>query len=115
MQVFVPLLTYLHAMGFTQQEYTTQILDHIFHGLSKDGLIEGTWYYGPQQELRKHFSTVSGDGIVCTPSAFGAELMLWAFGHGDKELNFLLLDDFSAAIAGISRLTSPPVVALKSS
>ena len=115
MQLFVPLLTYLNAMDFTQPERTPQILDHIFHGLSKDGLIEGMWQYGPQQELRKHFSTVSGDGIVCTPSAFGAELMLWAFGHGDKALNFLLLDDFSAAIEGIARLASPPVEALTSS
>ena len=104
MQLFIPFQDYIKAMDFTQQELNNpQILDHIFNGHAADGLIEGSWRYGPQESLKEIFSGVPSDGFICTPSALGAELLLWAFGHGDKHLNFLLTDDFSPEIEGIPK------------
>lgn len=113
MQLFMPFQGFAIAMGFTQQEWDNpQILTHIFHGLSTDGLIEIGWAFGNQEILKTHGDNVPGDGIVCTPSALGVELFLWAFGYGDKELNFLLTSDFSPEIEGIPK-SVPNVVATK--
>ncbi len=102
MQLFMPFQGFAIAMDFTQQEWDNpQILTHIFHGLSTDGLIEIGWAYGNQEILKTHGDNVPGDGIVCTPSALGVELFLWAFGYGDKELNFLLRNDSSLEIVGV--------------
>ena len=107
MQLFMPDQDYVKAMAFTQQEWNnSQILDHIFNGHATDGLIEGAWRYGPQESLKDLFSGVPSGGFICTPSALGAELLLWAFGHGDKDLNFLLTDDFSSEIEGIPKSVS---------
>ena len=104
MQLFIPFQDYIKAMEFTQQELNNpQILDHIFNGHAADGLIEGKWQYGPQESLKDMFSGVPSDGFICTPSALGAELLLWAFGHGDKALDFLLTDNFSTDIKGIPK------------
>ena len=104
MRLFMPFQDYAEAMAFTQQEWNNpQILDHIFFGHAADGLIEGAWRYGPQESLKDLFSGVPSNGFICTPSALGAELLLWAFGYGDKHLNFLLTDDFSPEIEGIPK------------
>ena len=107
MQLFIPSQGYVDAMEFTQQEWDNrQILIHIFNGLYTDGLIESTWRFGSQELLKKIVNNVPGDGIICTPSTLGVELLLWAFGHGDKQLDFLLTDDFSAEIEGIPKSVS---------
>ena len=107
MQLFMPGQDYINAMEFTQQEWDNrQILIHIFNGLYTDGLIESTWRFGSQESLKKIVNNVPGDGIICTPSTLGVELLLWAFGHGDKQLDFLLTDDFSAEIEGIPKSVS---------
>ena len=102
MQLFMSFQDYFESMEFTPPELgNPQILDHIFNGHATDGLIEGAWRYGPQESLKDLFSGVPSGGFICTPSALGAELLLWAFGYGDKHLNFLLTDDFSPEIEGI--------------
>ena len=107
MQLFIPLQEYITAMEFTQKEWSNrQILSHIFHGLQTDGLIEPNWRLGEQESLKKTFSNAPSDGIICIPSALGAELLLWAFGYGDKQIDFLLTDDFSAEIEGIPKSVS---------
>ena len=104
MQLFMPFRGYIKAMEFTQQELNNpQISDHIFFGHAADGLIESAWRYGPQESLKEMFSGVPSSGLICTPSALGAELLLWAFGHGDKALDFLLTDNFSTDIKGIPK------------
>ena len=55
----------------------------------------------------------TSDGIVCTPSALGVELLLWAFGHGDRELNFVLSRDFSPDIEGLSKSISDAVAIME--
>lgn len=107
MQLFMPLQDYAEAMEFTQPEWDNrQMLNHIFHGLSGDGLIENDWRFGPQESLKRMFSGAPSAGIVGIPTALGAELLLWAFGHGDKHLDFLLTDDFSPEIEGIPKSVS---------
>lgn len=106
MELFIPYVDYFSVMGFSPQELINgQMLSHIFHGLSSDGLIEDRWQYGSQQSLAAFVTdgSVAGDGIVCTPSALGVELLLWAFGHGDKELDFALTPDFLSKIEDIPK------------
>ena len=104
MELFMPMQAYVEAMEFTQQEWDNpQILDHVFFGHAADGLIKDQWQYGPQESLTKMFNSVPSAGIICIPSALGAELLLWAFGHGDKDLDFLLTDDFSSEIERIPK------------
>lgn len=99
MRLFMPAEDYFMAMDFTQQESDNlQILDHIFNGLAADGLIYGTWSLGHKEFLNTIVSGIPSEGFICTPSALGAELFLWAFGYGDKGADFLLTDDFSAEI-----------------
>ena len=104
LQLFMPFQGFFEAMAFTQQELDNpQILNHIFFGLDADGLIEPNWTFGPQQFLMKNLSGVPSAGIICKPTALGAELLLWAFGHGDKKLDFLLTREFSSEIEGIPK------------
>lgn len=115
MQFFMPFRDYAEAMEFSQQELENpQILSHIFHGLSTDGLIEGRWQFGNRESLRNFTSNAPGDGIICAPSALGAELLLWAFGHGDKALGFLLTSNFSAEIEGVPKSVSNAVATKRS-
>ena len=105
----MPLQNYSEAMEFTQQEWNNgYILNHIFHGINTDGLID-TWRWGCEEHLKKIVNSVPGAGVICTPTALGAELLLWAFGHGDKGLNFLLTGDFSSEIEGIPKSVSNSV------
>ena len=109
MQLFIPSQGYAEAMEFTQREWDNpQILIHIFHGLETDGLIENVWGIGNQESLKRYFHTgkAPGEGIVCAPSTLGVELLLWAFGHGDRRLDFLLTGAFLPEIEGISKSVS---------
>ena len=105
MQLFMSYQDYVSAMEFTHQEWANhQILSHICHGLSTDGLIGDGWQFGRQEFLETNFGRrVPSDGIICAPTTLGVELFLLAFGHGDKELDFLLTDDFSSEIEGIPK------------
>ena len=99
MEIFLPFEPYANSMCFTQSEWDNpQIMSHIWHGLFADGLIEGRWQYGNQEDLKKIAANVPGDGIICQPSALGAELFLWAFGHGDKQLDYILSGEFNTNI-----------------
>ena len=110
--LFMPFHGYCDAMAFTQQELDSrQIYGHIFHGFYTDGLIDNA-QWDSQENLKKTFSGVPSGGIICSPSALGAELLLWAFGHGDKDLDFLLTDEFSPEIEGIPK-SVPNAIATK--
>ena len=106
MELFIPYNDYASAMQFTPAESNNQLLDHVMHGLANEGLIELDWQYGPKKALEAAGKKSLGDGIVCIPSAFGAEVFLWAFGYGDKQLDFMLTNDCSASIEGIQELGS---------
>jgi hypothetical protein len=94
MAIFIPWDVFSHAMQFNQKEVDqlVSILNHILFGLNADGLIEN-FQYGPKERLAKYFPQVNAGGILVSPSAFGAELYLWGYGEGDKELSYILNDD----------------------
>ena len=104
MQIFIPFDSYVDAMDFSQTELAQfpQLLNHVFFGLHSDSLIEDTWQYGPRESMTQFFASATDGGIVCGPSALGAELFLWAFGHADKPLEFLFDPTFSPAVSGVS-------------
>ena len=113
MRLFIPSQDYLKAMEFTQQEWNDgHIVTHILHGLAADGFISDIWQFGGQEFLKKIVSGISSHGIICRPTTLGAELLLWAFGHSDKDLDFLLTDEFSPEIEGIPK-SVPNAVATK--
>ena len=93
MKIFIPWNTYVNSMDFdkTEDEQFVSILNNTFFGLNKDDLIE-TFYYGPVEHIQKKFPEAKDGGIVVSPSALGAELYLWGFGFGDKDLSFILKD-----------------------
>lgn len=91
MQLFIPLDVYVTAMQFDAKEIQqfTSILNHALFGLDSDDLI-GEFQYGPKEHMEKTFPEASSDGILVSPSAFGAELYLWGYGEGNKDLSFAL-------------------------
>ena len=114
MQLFMPIQGFYECMEFSPQEWSRgQILNHIFHGLSTDGLIGDRWEFGSKDMIKKFSSRIPGEGIVCTPSALGAELFLWAFGHGDEHMDFLLARKIATEIEGIPSLV-PSTIGTKS-
>ena len=104
MQLFVGLEGFVAAMDLAEEELGSALLTHIFHGLSVDGLIEGRWQFGDQESLKGIIRNPPGDGFVCAPSALGAEVFLWACGHGDRPLDFLLSGGVTCAIEGVPTL-----------
>jgi hypothetical protein len=103
MKFFMPYDGYFSAMEFSGQEYSQvgQLLSHTFFGLSDEALIANSWRYGQPEHLKDLFPAAPAGGIVCEPSALGAELFLWAAGHPDKPYEFILDDTFSLAIEGV--------------
>ena len=104
MRIFLPIQGYATSMGFSQEEWDNpQILNHIWHGLYSDGLIEGQWRFGEKRSLKAIFTGAPSNGIVCGPSALGAELFLWAFGHGLAPLEYLLSPALDSCIDGLPK------------
>ncbi len=102
MELFIPWDSYISAMEFSQSEIDqlTSIVSHSFFGLSTDNLIEA-FQYGLEKHIKKYYTEAKGGGILVCPSAFGAELYLWGYGQGDKDLSFMLNDDEFDDIQGI--------------
>ena len=102
MRMFLPAKEYIDSMDFTGDERSNpQMLHHIWHGLSSDGLIEGQWRFGGPEALRPLFPGAASDGFVCAPSTLGAELFLWAFGHGDVPLEELFTASIDTTLDGV--------------
>ena len=101
-------------MNFSLGEWRNpQLMSHIWGGLYSDSLIEGRWQYGTRESLKEIFAQAPGNGIVCQPSSLGAELFLWAFGHGDIPIDHMLSGSLEAEIDGLPKCV-PGAVATKS-
>lgn len=94
MELFIPWDSYFASMQFDEKEMdqVTSILNHSFFGLSTEDLIE-TFQYGPEDHIHKLCPDATGGGIIVQPSAFGAELYLWGYGEGNKDLAYVLNND----------------------
>jgi hypothetical protein len=82
-RTFIPLRDLNTAMP----EITTRDLAHAMNGLEARGLIAGDWQFGPVEHIKKQFAEAAEPGLVFLPSALGFELMFWANGNGDMELD----------------------------
>jgi len=91
MTILLPYQGFFESMEFGGEEALKieALLRHIFFGLVQDGLIEDNFVYADAPHLQKIYPKCTTAGIVCEPSALGAELFLWALGEGDKPLNFI--------------------------
>ena len=81
MQIYLPFEGFIKAMEFTDEELdNAQLLDHIFHGLAFDGLIDESWVFGDNKRLGSYTEFSSKPGIICQPSTLGSEIFLLACG-----------------------------------
>jgi hypothetical protein len=99
MEIFIPFNHYIGLMDFSEEELINiePIIRHIFFGLSNDGLIENNFSYGNSEDIisKAKKSTFAKDGgIICQPSALGAELFLWAYGESNKSLEYIFDNNF---------------------
>lgn len=103
MQIFMPAKGYMEAMDFNDSEaaQSGQIAAHVFFGLDSEALIEGRWQISDKDSIRKLYPEAEEDGIVCQPSALGAELFLWAFGAAEHSLDFIFDPKFGPCVPGI--------------
>lgn len=114
MEIFFSFPFYASVMDFTAEENakTETLLRHTFVGLMNDGLIENNFQCGPKEDMVKRVAKAEYGGIVCQPSVLGSELFLWAFGEGDKPLNYIFDNNFRPSIEGLQNAI-PNAVAVK--
>lgn len=88
MEMFIPMTTYIAAMDFVQDEVPnlTNIMAHSMFGLHKEDLIGQNFHYGGLEYVQKHFKSATEEGIIFSPTHLGVELMMWAYGLGQKPL-----------------------------
>ncbi|WP_210130736.1 hypothetical protein [Stenotrophomonas rhizophila] len=104
MKLFLPIDAFAQAMDFSEAEVIqfTQILTHTFFGLSSEDLIDpANWQFGRQEHIVTAYPAATSAGIICQPSALGAELFLWAFGRANERLEHIFDASFHPLIEGI--------------
>lgn len=108
MEIFLPFGSYVEAMGFSEKELANiePIIRHTFFGLSNDGLIENNFQYGSKEHMEKKVKNANDGGILCQPSALGAELFLWAFGERDQPLSHIFDNDFKPLIEDTPKMVT---------
>jgi hypothetical protein len=109
LKIFMPYFEFVKAMEFTNEEVNNpQMFIHILQGLASDGLIDDNWIVGDANNIKKQFSinSVSEHGIVCIPTLKGAELFMWGFGLGSKDIDYIFSNEFDSTIDGISSLVA---------
>ncbi|EHN8801681.1 MULTISPECIES: hypothetical protein [Enterobacter] len=101
MHSFMELMDFDNAEG----EQIDAIFAHIFSGLSQEGLIQERYAYGHAAYLKGIDSRINDSGVTFLPTVGGVELFLWAFGLGDKWLDFMFDEAFDFAIDSIDLKT----------
>ena len=91
-------IPFIDAMAMTKSEWKNhQVWSHIFDGLRREYLLDESRYgffEDPDIPTIGKGSMPNDGGLTCQPTSLGAEVFLWAFGHSDKELDFLFTQDF---------------------
>ncbi len=89
---------FIEAMDMTEPEWKNhQIWSHIFDGLLREYILDDPrigFDEEPDVPNIGQGSMPNDGGLTCQPTSLGAELFLWAFGHSDKELDFLFSQNF---------------------
>ena len=89
---------FIEAMDMTEPEWKNpQLWSHIFDGLRREYLLDESRYGFNEESNMPNVgkgSMPNDGGLTFLPTFLGAEVYLWAFGHSDKELDFLFSQDF---------------------
>ena len=109
MRVFIPDLSFIASMEFTPEEIKKYdvLKQHAIWGLANASLIDRDFSYGTSNYLQKQYPGIEDSGMILRPSQLGAELFLWAYGHGQLLVNSLL--DKSVSFNPISEIKQTPV------
>lgn len=104
MRVFIPDPSFIVSMEFTPEEIKKYdvLKQHAIWGLVNAGLIDREFSYGTPDYLQKQYPEIKESGMILRPSQLGAELYLWAYGHGQLLVNSLL--DKSVSFSPISEI-----------
>lgn len=88
MQMFIPMATYIKAMDFTDEELPNlaNLMSHTMFGLVKEDIIGQHFNYGNVDYLKKFYKEAPTTGILFNPTSLGVELMMWAYGYGQKPI-----------------------------
>ena len=89
LEIFMPLETFYYAMDFTEEESKNwdNILSHSIWGLNKEELL--TYFsWGGKEHMQKKFKQAETHGILFQPTKSGVELFMWAYGHGQDNVNY---------------------------
>lgn len=97
---FIAMPSFMKLMDFSEAELqqVDSIFSHVFSGLTQEGLVNERYSYGPSDYLKNVDSRLTDSGVVFVPTSGGVELYLWAFGQGDKEINYILDYEFEPNI-----------------
>lgn len=93
---FISLPSFMGLMDFSESELhqVDSIFSHAFGGLVQEGLILDRYSYGPRSYLNSIDSRLTDDGVVFVPTIGGIELYLWAFGKGEKSVDYIISSEF---------------------
>lgn len=115
--IYFPLGTYLDVMAFSGEEDADALTGHILFGLSRNDLIGEGFSFASEPEaenLKRWRKRLPEGGMVARINALGAELFLWAHGHGNVSPN-RLLDPAMQLEARTASLPTAPGACLVSS
>jgi len=85
MRIHIPYSTYNAAMEFSKDEDAMYVLSHCINGFIRHDLLDDDYYwYGGIEHMRKRLPGATEGGMIFEPTAYGAELFLWAQGLSDK-------------------------------
>jgi len=103
MEIFVPFSSFSKAMDFSEEEFlqSEMLTSHIIFGLFSDSLIEKDFLFGDSNFIHPRYPQATESGAICIPSVLGAELFMWAFGAGKKNLNHMFKNNFSAKMEDV--------------
>lgn len=88
LQLFVPITTYVEAMDFSAEEIPNiwNLMIHSIWGLNKEELID-KFLYGGIDFVKTRYKEATQTGIIFQPTTLGVELLMWAFGYGQQDIN----------------------------
>lgn len=94
LRTYIDLFSLEKSFNLTSSKQFETIFEHSVFGLSREALL-GSFAFGPPKSLLNNFpepenTDLQGETFVFTPTAFGAELFLWAHGESNTPLEWFL-------------------------
>lgn len=91
--IYIPYSVFIEVLGIEDKD-PIQIADHCVNGLHQYKLLGSPYFYGSPDFLKKQCATspIKEAGMIVIPSAFGAEMFLWASGYTGMRSSELFLE-----------------------